>query len=176
MGSAAQWRGAYGGEYLRAELRLRARGGRRKAKKTSQTSAKESYIKTIDSTATDQKSDRSCVRCLPFYRHPRTGVAWSAGNICAAVSESILIDRRISLAAALAWLDRIDSQQCVRSESISQRPSGLPAAAASIHRSIETVRPCCRPCRERACTHGPSHACVRLLPFLFFFFFLYSFF
>jgi hypothetical protein len=32
MGSVARWRGAYGGEYLRAGLRLRARGGRRKAK------------------------------------------------------------------------------------------------------------------------------------------------
>jgi hypothetical protein len=32
MGSAARWRGAYGGEYLWAELRLRARGGRRLAK------------------------------------------------------------------------------------------------------------------------------------------------
>jgi hypothetical protein len=31
MGSAARRRGAYGGEYLRAGLRLRARGGRRKA-------------------------------------------------------------------------------------------------------------------------------------------------
>jgi hypothetical protein len=32
MGSAARQCGAYGGEYLRAGLRLRARGGRRKAK------------------------------------------------------------------------------------------------------------------------------------------------
>jgi hypothetical protein len=32
MGSAARRRGAYGGEYLRAGLRLCARGGRRKAK------------------------------------------------------------------------------------------------------------------------------------------------
>jgi hypothetical protein len=32
MRSATRRRGAYGGEYLRAELRLRARGGRRKAK------------------------------------------------------------------------------------------------------------------------------------------------
>jgi hypothetical protein len=32
MGSAARWRGAYGREYLRAGLRLRARGGRRKDK------------------------------------------------------------------------------------------------------------------------------------------------
>jgi hypothetical protein len=32
MGSAARRRGAYGGEYLRARLRLRARGGRKKAK------------------------------------------------------------------------------------------------------------------------------------------------
>jgi hypothetical protein len=31
MGSAAQWRGAYGGEYLRG-LHLLARGGRIKAK------------------------------------------------------------------------------------------------------------------------------------------------
>jgi hypothetical protein len=29
MGSAARRRGAYGGEYLRAELRLHAQGGRR---------------------------------------------------------------------------------------------------------------------------------------------------
>jgi hypothetical protein len=32
MGLAARRRGAYGGENLRAGLRLRARGGRRKAK------------------------------------------------------------------------------------------------------------------------------------------------
>jgi hypothetical protein len=32
MGSAARRRGAYVGEYLRAELRLCARGGRRKTK------------------------------------------------------------------------------------------------------------------------------------------------
>jgi hypothetical protein len=32
MGSVARRRGAYGGEYLRAGLRLRARGGRRKTK------------------------------------------------------------------------------------------------------------------------------------------------
>jgi hypothetical protein len=32
MGSAARRCGAYGGEYLRAGLRLRARDGRRKAK------------------------------------------------------------------------------------------------------------------------------------------------
>jgi hypothetical protein len=32
MGSAAQQRGAYGVEYMRAGLRLRARGGRRLAK------------------------------------------------------------------------------------------------------------------------------------------------
>jgi hypothetical protein len=42
MGSAARRRGAYGGKYMRAELRLRARGGRRKAKhlvKLGQTGA-----------------------------------------------------------------------------------------------------------------------------------------
>jgi hypothetical protein len=33
MRSAARRRGAYGGEYLWAGLRLRARGGRRKTKK-----------------------------------------------------------------------------------------------------------------------------------------------
>jgi hypothetical protein len=33
MGSATRQRGAYGGEYLRAGLRLHARGGRRKANK-----------------------------------------------------------------------------------------------------------------------------------------------
>jgi hypothetical protein len=32
MRSAARWHGAYGGEYMRAGLRLRARGGRRNAK------------------------------------------------------------------------------------------------------------------------------------------------
>jgi hypothetical protein len=32
MRSAARRRGAYGGEYLQAGLRLRARGGRRKTK------------------------------------------------------------------------------------------------------------------------------------------------
>jgi hypothetical protein len=32
MGSVARWCGAYSGEYMRAGLRLRARGGRRKAK------------------------------------------------------------------------------------------------------------------------------------------------
>jgi hypothetical protein len=32
MGSAARLRGAYGGEYLRAGLRLRARGGTKQAK------------------------------------------------------------------------------------------------------------------------------------------------
>jgi hypothetical protein len=41
MGSAAQRRGAYGEEYVRAGLRLRARGGRRKARKTSQIRAKD---------------------------------------------------------------------------------------------------------------------------------------
>jgi hypothetical protein len=43
MGSAAQRRGAYGGEYLRARLRLRARGGRRIGKITSQTRARKDY-------------------------------------------------------------------------------------------------------------------------------------
>jgi hypothetical protein len=33
MGSAARRRGAYGGEYMRAGLRLRTRGGRRKTKR-----------------------------------------------------------------------------------------------------------------------------------------------
>jgi hypothetical protein len=33
MGSVARQPGAYGGEYLRAELRLCARGGRKEAKK-----------------------------------------------------------------------------------------------------------------------------------------------
>jgi hypothetical protein len=32
MGSAARRRDAYGGEYMRAELRLRAQGGRKEAK------------------------------------------------------------------------------------------------------------------------------------------------
>jgi hypothetical protein len=32
MGSVARWRGAYGGEYMRAGLCLHARGGRRLTK------------------------------------------------------------------------------------------------------------------------------------------------
>jgi hypothetical protein len=41
MGSATQWRGAYSGEYLRAGLRLRARGGRRVGKISNQTRTKK---------------------------------------------------------------------------------------------------------------------------------------
>jgi hypothetical protein len=43
MRSAARRRGAYGGEYLRAGLCLRARGGRRIGKKSSQTRARKDY-------------------------------------------------------------------------------------------------------------------------------------
>jgi hypothetical protein len=43
MVSAARQRGAYGGEYLRAKIRLRARGGRRYAKETSQTRTRKCY-------------------------------------------------------------------------------------------------------------------------------------
>jgi hypothetical protein len=40
MGSAARRRGAYGGEYLREEFRLRTQGGRRKAKELVKTRQK----------------------------------------------------------------------------------------------------------------------------------------
>jgi hypothetical protein len=43
MGSAARRRGAYGGEYMRAGLRLRARVGRRIGKRSSQTRTRKYY-------------------------------------------------------------------------------------------------------------------------------------
>jgi hypothetical protein len=68
MGSAARRRGAYGGEYLRAGLPLRARGGRIKAKKTSQTRAKGYNKDSIAAAAADQKSVPCPDLAISFYR------------------------------------------------------------------------------------------------------------
>jgi hypothetical protein len=46
MRSAARRRGAYGGEYLRAGLRLRARGGKKEAKGSQTGARKDSYETT----------------------------------------------------------------------------------------------------------------------------------
>jgi hypothetical protein len=56
MGSAARRRGAYGGEYMRAGLRLRTRGGRRLGKRTSQTRARKDY--TRDSSVAAENNFR----------------------------------------------------------------------------------------------------------------------
>jgi hypothetical protein len=53
MGSAARRHGAYGGEYLRAGLRVRNRGGRRQAKDLVKLGQKGA---TYETTAADQKS------------------------------------------------------------------------------------------------------------------------
>jgi hypothetical protein len=66
MGLAARRRGAYGGEYLWAELRLRARGKKRLAKelvKLEQNGA----TKQRWWLAVDPKSSRDLIRCLSFY-------------------------------------------------------------------------------------------------------------
>jgi hypothetical protein len=55
MGSAARWRGAYGGEYLRAGLCLRARGGRKEAKLVK-LGQEKTTSETTGSAAADQKS------------------------------------------------------------------------------------------------------------------------
>jgi hypothetical protein len=47
MGSAARRSGAYGGEYLRAGLRLRARGGRKEAKDLVKLGQKGATYETI---------------------------------------------------------------------------------------------------------------------------------
>jgi hypothetical protein len=67
MGSAARWRGAYGGEYLRAGLRLRVRGGRRHVKYLVKLGQKGATCETTDGTEADQKS-LSCARYSSFYR------------------------------------------------------------------------------------------------------------
>jgi hypothetical protein len=58
MRSAARRRGAYGREYLRARLCLRARGRRRKTKKSSQTREKKLHMRQQAKTKADQKSAR----------------------------------------------------------------------------------------------------------------------
>jgi hypothetical protein len=63
MESAARRRDANGGEYLRAGLRLRARGGRKEAK-SSQTRARKDYRR--DSSAAAENNFRSPNRIRPL--------------------------------------------------------------------------------------------------------------
>jgi hypothetical protein len=67
MGSAARRRGAYGGEYLRAGLRLRARGGRRLGKIYSQTRVKKSYRKDESGGGYRSKSHPLELPLMTFY-------------------------------------------------------------------------------------------------------------
>jgi hypothetical protein len=71
MGSATRRRGAYGGEYLRAGLRLRARGGRRLGKRTSQTRARKGYRQKLRRLISNsEKSPKPHPSRVPFYRQP----------------------------------------------------------------------------------------------------------
>jgi hypothetical protein len=73
MGSAARRRGAYGGEYMRAGLHLRARGGRKEAK-GSQTGLEKTtgetarWLKTIFGI----RSNLMSPPFSSFYRRPQT--------------------------------------------------------------------------------------------------------
>jgi hypothetical protein len=67
MGSAARWRGAYGGEYLRVGLHLRARGGSRIDKGTSQTRARKDYIQ--EAVAADQNHHWHILVCSFYSMH-----------------------------------------------------------------------------------------------------------
>jgi hypothetical protein len=68
MGSAARRCGAYGGEYLPAELSLRVRGGRRKGKTSSQTRARKETTCETANIATAQKTARPRSAAWSFYR------------------------------------------------------------------------------------------------------------
>jgi hypothetical protein len=80
MGSAARRRGAYGREYLRAGLRLHARGGRRLGKRTSQTRAK-GYRQKDTAVAAEAENNFSItdpVWCPSFYSRQTCCPSWSA--------------------------------------------------------------------------------------------------
>jgi hypothetical protein len=67
MGSAARRHVAYGGKYLRAGLRLRVRGGRKKTKDLVKLGQKGATYQTTSSTAADQNQGHpSRVPCLLF--------------------------------------------------------------------------------------------------------------
>jgi hypothetical protein len=66
MGSAARRRGAYGGEYLRAEFRVRARGGRRLDKKLVKLGQKGATGDNRQRPAIDQKSTPKQRHCQTF--------------------------------------------------------------------------------------------------------------
>jgi hypothetical protein len=65
-------------------------------------------------------------------------------------------------------MGRPKAKNCPRPDP-SHGPRSASELAALIHRSIGRARPSGRPCRERACTHGP--ACMRAAAFFFLFLF-----
>jgi hypothetical protein len=76
MGLAARRRGAYGGEYMRAGLRLCAQGRRRLGKISSQTRAKEIlHMRQQLASEADQKSVPRTVPAFAFYMRPQTCLA-----------------------------------------------------------------------------------------------------
>jgi hypothetical protein len=80
IGSTAQRCGAYGGEYLQAGLRLRARGGRRIGKGTSQTRATKHYKEQRPRRLKQFLVLGQTILCAGlldlFYRHIARGMTW----------------------------------------------------------------------------------------------------
>jgi hypothetical protein len=125
MGSAARRRGAYGGEYMRAELRLRARGGRRKGSRSSQTRARKYYkrqrrrrlktifvflrFKTFSRRSLSFIGGRATGSRTISYRVPIELWPWLARPPAGSISSSVDL---------LAWHAR-------REERPAQAPSGL---------------------------------------------------
>jgi hypothetical protein len=66
MRLAAQRHGAYGGECLRAGLRLRAQGGRKEAKNLIKLGKNGATYETTGSTAADKISTHAPWSRLPF--------------------------------------------------------------------------------------------------------------
>jgi hypothetical protein len=56
MGSTARRRGVYGEEYLRAGLRLRARGGKRKAKDLVKLEQEKYYMREATAAMSESNS------------------------------------------------------------------------------------------------------------------------
>jgi hypothetical protein len=149
MESAAQRCGAYGGEYMRAELCLHAQDGRRIDKISSQTRAKELERGTYTAATADQNQVVPS-GYLAFYRrrlHTKT---------CKTSTSNVFLDRSAKLTSRVELtlahdrsLDRIDR--------IGNRACSVRAYAAGLA------------CEAHA-------ACQHEQPLLFPFFFLFAFF
>jgi hypothetical protein len=164
MGSAAPRRGAYAGEYMRAELRLHARGGKRLDKRTSQTRAKESYISdnrtaaraknlapphALVSSFLYRRLRKGCVRSLHFVafawkasRHRLASIASKRASPIAGASPGRA--SAACLAPSSTWPARLEAQAGGPGGHPGVRPSGA-------------VRPLARPTRCR-CAVRPAQA------------------